>query len=390
MSTATPPAPPPPPSAPAAPAEAPPLPGPASPPLVDPAREAARADRRRAFRVGLVALLSAGILAALLVVTGPLAVVRGRSLAVDFAFVGPIKPGAPVRISGIVVGAVRSVELLAGQDPAAGPDKMVRVHARIEERAMPAVTERARFRVTTLGVLGEHYLDVEPVTGGTPLVDGARVDGESLARPDLLLARASGLLERADALVPSSPEALALMRSLSSLLARLDAVLAAPGDDAGPGAGDDMRALLADLRALIHGAAVGVGDGNALRQSVDRLPAVLAKAERLEDALHEGGAGALVAEARTSLARLDHTLELVGDAPLLDPAKQEQLRVEVGAALRSLDALARRGDRLLRVVEQGEGGAGALFWDEEMAADLKAVLGGLRENPVRFLLGREQ
>lgn len=384
------------PSPPAPPPAPPPGPPPGSPPsteptpapaaLVDPTREAARADRRRAFRVGLVALLSTAILASLLVVTGPLAVLHGRDLAVDFAFAGPIKPGAPVRISGIVVGAVQSVELLAGQDLAAGPDKMVRVHARVEERAMPVVTERARFRVTTLGVLGEHYLDVEPRPGGTPLPDGARVDGESLARPDLLLPRAAGLLERADAFLPSSPEAAELVRSLSSLLSRLDDVLAG---DAGPGADDDVRGLLADLRALVRGAAVGIGDGKALRRSVDRLPAVLDKAEQLEDALQEGGAGALVGEARASLARLDRTLELVGDAPLLDRDKQEQLRVEVGAAMRSLDALSRRGDRLLRVVEQGQGGAGKLFWDESVAADLKAVLSGLRENPMRFLLGRE-
>lgn len=351
----------------------------------DPMQEAARQDRRRAFRVGLVSLIGLGILVALLVLTGPLAVVRGRNVSVDFAFAGPIKPGASVRISGVVVGAVQSVELLAGKDPAAGPEKMVRVHARIEERAASAVTTRARFRVTTLGVLGEHYLDVEPIAGGVVLVDGARVDGESIARADLLLARAARLLERADDLLPSSPEALALMKSAGSLLGRLDELLRNEG---AAETTSELRALIADLRTVVHGAAIGIGDGTSLKRSMDRLPVVLDKAERLEDAVDPTDLGPLLRDARASLARLDRTLELVEAAPLLEPARQEQLRADVSSAMRSIDAVSRRADGLLQVVERGDGGAGQLFWDETAARDLRELLRGLRENPVRFFLGR--
>lgn len=349
-----------------------------------------RTSSRRLARVAIVLGISVAILSALIIATGPLDVVGGKTVRVDFSFAGPIKTGASVRIAGVVVGAVRSVDLLYGQDAEAGPDKMVRVTAKLEDRAAAALSDKASFRVTTLGVLGEHYLDVEPVRGGTPLQDNARVDGIAGARPDLLLSRASGLLERAEELLPTSPEARELMKSMAALMARLDTLLG-DGDGgatspANAQAVDDVRALVKDLRTLIHGAAIGVGDGNALRRTLDRMPGVLERTEALEASLDDAQVAQLVVEARTTLSRLDKTLALVDAAPLLEPAKQEQLRVDVAAAMRSIDAVAKRGDRLLGVVEAKKGGAGKLFWDEQAADDLRAVLSGLRKDPVRFLL----
>ena len=68
------------------------------------------------WRVGAVVLLSLAVLLGALVATGPLRVFSGQRLAVDYAFIGPVKPGAAVRLSGMVVGSVEDVELLAGTD----------------------------------------------------------------------------------------------------------------------------------------------------------------------------------------------------------------------------------------------------------------------------------
>ncbi len=323
-------------------------------------------DRRRAVRVGLAFLASVAVLLALLIVTGPLAIVQGSTVRVDFAYCGPIKPGAAVRLSGVVVGVVHDVELLLGQDHAAGPDKMVRVAAKIEPRAMGALTDRARFYVTTLGVLGEHYLDVEPAVGGAPLTDGARVDGVTLARADLLLPRAAGLLGRADDLLPSSPEVLELLRAASSLVKQVDALL---GNEAATQTAGELAALAV-----------------AVRKSLERLPGVLERADRLAVGLDQAGLAELVTDARALSERLRTTLDRVDRAPLLDPDKQEQVRRELSAALVTIDEAGRRADRLMGAVETKQGAAGKLFWDEAAARDLGAVLRGLREDPVRFFL----
>ncbi|MBI1944416.1 MAG: MCE family protein [Deltaproteobacteria bacterium] len=323
-------------------------------------------DRRRAVRVGLAFLAAVAVLLGLLVVTGPLAIVQGSTVKVDFAYCGPIKPGAAVRLSGVVVGVVRDVELLLGQDQAAGADRMVRVVATIEQRAMGAITEQARFYVTTLGVLGEHYLDVEPVAGGALLKDGARVDGVTLARADLLLPRAASLLGRADELLPSSPEVLELLRAASSLMKQIDALL---GNEKAAAAASELQALAV-----------------AVRKSLERLPGLLERADRLALSLDQAGVAELVQDARVVSGRVQKTLDRLDQAPLLEPDKQEQLRKELSAALIAIDEAGRRADRLMAAVETKQGGAGKLFWDEAAAADLKAVLKGLREDPVRFLL----
>lgn len=327
-------------------------------------------DRRRAVRVGLAFLVAVAVLLGLLIVTGPLAIVRGSTVKVDFAYCGPIKPGAAVRLSGVVVGVVQDVELLLGQDRQAGPDRMVRVIARIEPRAMSALTEQARFYVTTLGVLGEHYLDVEPVAGGALLADGGRVHGVTLARADLLLPRAASLLGRADELLPSSPEVLELVRATGSLVKQIDGLLS----------GDQAAAAAGELQALAV----------AVRKSLERLPGMLERADRLALSLDQAGVAELVQDARLLSTRMHKTLDRLDQAPLLEPGKQEQLRKELSAALTAIDEAGRRADRLMNAVETKQGAAGKLFWDEAAASDLKAVLKGLREDPVRFLLQKRE
>jgi ABC-type transporter Mla subunit MlaD len=340
-------------------------------------------ERRRALVVGALVLVSVLVLLALLLLLGPARMLSGRELAVDFGYAGPIKPGASVRVAGIVVGSVTSVELL----PSAEPGRLVRVRARIKDEAAGLVTDKARFYVTTLGVLGEHYLDVEPGRGGTPLAQGAVVEGVTLPRPDLLLPRAAGLLERADALLPSSPEAMELMRQAAALMKRVDTLLASSDATVLTA---DAKALLEDLRGLVHGAAVGVGDGVALRRSLERMPGVLERTDRLEASiqttLEETDLKGLLGDVRTATAKASSLADRLQQSPLLPPERQEELRTELLAALRAIDTAGRRADRLMAVIEQKKGGAGKLFWDEAVADDLKSALRELRENPMKLLL----
>ena len=300
-------------------------------------------------------------------------------------FCGPIKPGASVRVAGVVVGVVDDVVLLAGTDTAAGPLAMVRVRARVEQQVAHLLTGGTRFYVTTLGVLGEHYLDIDPAPGPL-LADGARVDGVTLARADLLLPRASALLERADALLPSSPEVKRLMTTTASLLEALDAVLKDETQQQQLKDGlKDATALVDDLRVLVKGAAVGIGDGKALKSTLEGLPPVLEKTGRLEDTLLQAELTAFVTEARTTLKRTDGLLSALEKGPASDPKLQTKVVADLTITLESLDAAARRAERLLGKIERSEGAAGQLFHDDDVAKDFKAILRGFREDPMKFI-----
>jgi hypothetical protein len=201
------------------------------------------------------------------------------------------------------------------------------------------------------------------------------------------LPRASALLDRAEGLLPGSPELQRLMTTAGSLLTTLDALLR---DDARRGelAGDvaDVRALVLDLRGLVRSASTALGDGRALKASLEALPPVLQKTAQVEDAVLQAELAAFIGEARGVLKRTSPLLDGLGAGPAGNADEQRRLVTQLVATLRSLDAAAVRADRLLGVVEARRGAAGRLFYDEGVADDLAGVLKALRADPLKFLL----
>lgn len=338
------------------------------------------------WRVGAVVVLALAVLLAALVVTGPLRVLSGQKLALDYGYIGPLKPGAAVRLAGMVVGSVEDVELLAGLHESAGPDVMVRVHVRLDEKALPVVTDRARYYVTTLGVLGEHYVDIEPGRGGQPLPDGAVVRGVDLARTDLLLPRAAALLELLRELLDEGrPEALELLRRVGDVLRRLDRLLD-PGE--GTALADEAKAALTDAREVLAGLRVFVGDGEELRAALGEARGVLWEGAQVSRELREAEVGALLREGRVALGKVDTTVDKLNDSLVTDGRRQRELAHTFEKTFWELEELSTTATKLLIALERGEGAMGKAFQDEQLIDDLKAVLRQLRKNPAGLLFPR--
>jgi len=362
------------------------------------------------LRVGVLVSLSAVVLLATLMLTGPCGVHFGKRVAVDYAFAGPIKRGAAVRVSGQVVGAVEEVEFLAGQHAQAGEDIMVRVHLNVDERAWPVLTDKARYYVTTLGVLGEHYVDIEPKRGGTPLKDGDVVRGVDLARADLLLPRVAGMTEIFKDLVDNQREDVTrLMRVTSTLLTRVDDILKEADIDEMQ---RETEAMLAQTRDVLKALHTAVGDGQQLQSALSsstralhRADALLAQVSPKEArAFYEQSQGALVdgraalsegrvalgegrealAEGRVTLRKVDGALDDVKGGPLTDAKRQKELARTFEKTFVALEKLSLRADRLMKTIEKREGAVGKAFYDEQLTKDLKEVLGKMRENPVNL------
>ena len=350
------------------------------------------------LRVGAAVIAAAAILLVTLTLTGPCGLTSGQPLAVDFGFAGPIKKGAAVRVAGVVVGTVDRVEFLAGQDPKAGPDVMVRVHALFEDRAKPILTTRAKFYVTTLGVLGEHYLDLNPSPGGTPLAPGAVVRGTDLARADLLLQRAAGLLEMGDAMIGEHrPQVVELVQTLSALLSTLNETLQSADKDA---LAAESKAILQEVRGVLGALNTALGDGSTAKAMIPLASKTLARADGVmarldalpvEDIVSEGrealseGRDAL-GEGRSTLKKVDGALDGIAGGPLVDAKRQQQLARTFEKTFVELEVVAARADRLLKMIEQQEGAVGEAFHDKELVTDLKAVLKAFRESPMKMFL----
>src|ERR1700733_7951770 len=101
-------------------------------------------ERSIEVKVGVLILLSIGVLAAFVLVMGGLSFRSSYPLFVDFDNPGALQTGAPVRIAGVKVGKVDELAFKGGaRDTATGRRTLVRAKLAIEERAASSIHDDA-------------------------------------------------------------------------------------------------------------------------------------------------------------------------------------------------------------------------------------------------------
>lgn len=92
---------------------------------------------------------------------------NGYQIEVEFEHVGGLRPGAPVQMSGVDIGRVRSVELT--------PKGTVMVHLNIKNGT--GLNAGSTVVISTAGVLGEKMIEIIPGEDVSPLVSGTKLYG---------------------------------------------------------------------------------------------------------------------------------------------------------------------------------------------------------------------
>ena len=133
---------------------------------------AAAARRRRAgrspFAVGLIALVVLAILV-FLGFTKDIPFTQGHQVKAVFESANSLRPGSPVRIAGVEVGKVKTVD---GQE---GSDNAV-VTMEIEESGLPLHTDATAKIRPRIFLEGNFFVDLRPGTPGAPELD----DGDTI------------------------------------------------------------------------------------------------------------------------------------------------------------------------------------------------------------------
>ncbi len=250
---------------------------------------------------------------------------------------GGVRQGDPVRVAGMEVGRVQRVELRPGAE---WP-----VLFRIGLDSEILVTERASARLTTDGLLGTPYLEIQPgAEGEAPLPQGAPIMGievvssvdamsglgelsdsagvaveEVTALLQNLNARIGPLLERfemllSDANIASISDSLSAMRDtmqeagprLNDLLARLDgvAVQLEAGVAGVPPLTEDLQGLVADLRTALG------PDGERLASLLDSAGSSVSSME-----MNRGELEAMLRDLRQATANLKAFTEAIQERP---------------------------------------------------------------------------
>lgn len=271
-----------------------------------PGRARTPLSARDPFRVGLVAVVVAALVAGGVVLLSVVSLGASTYTAVISHTAG-LRPGEDVQVHGVPVGEVRAVELRATD---------VLVTFTVEDGIELGTSTRAAVKVATL--LGTHYLEVDPSGDGT-LAEG-RIPLERTSVPYNLQDVLEGGTQRLEEL-----DAPRLARALTAA----SRTLAAAGDDVGP-------ALQGVARLSEQVAARSGQTGELLRA-----------AEQVSRRLHESDADitGLMQQAtlvlREVTARRQAIRRLLQETTTLAQALTmivEETRADVGPTLRDLDA----------------------------------------------------
>jgi len=330
------------------------------------------------IKVGLLVLLSAGLLAAFIFVLGNFSTHKGKTFYVDFTFVGNLAKGAPVKVSGIKVGKVQSIEFLAGKyDPKVKRRVYVRLKLWVENRALPAIRSDSEFYINTEGVLGEQYVEITPGTMGDKMHPGVRsaqvMLGKAPPRADLIVARLYSFLDVVTKLLEDQKDNIGeAIRNTTKTLNTANDILVENREQ---------------IHKLLQTGETLAGEATLLAKSFRRGVGNGAKLERLLDRT-DRVTGVLAKRLDPTLDRVDRALDAtVKVAGLVGPKERDKLMAVLDRVVR----LADRADRIagnalavIRRIRKGQGTAGALVMNRELYEDLKELVRDLRRNPWKF------
>jgi phospholipid/cholesterol/gamma-HCH transport system substrate-binding protein len=334
-------------------------------------------DRSIEIKVGLLIMVAIGLFAAFVLVMGQINFQPKYRAFVDFDNPGGVTTGSAVRVAGVKVGRVESIQYRGGQfNPQTHQrEPLVRIELTLEKRYANAIRTNSVFYVTTQGVLGEQFIQIDPGSAEKPVLEEGAV-ARALAPPrlDMLLAESYELLH----------SGVMVLR--------------------------DNRQEIAEMFTGLHDTLQGTGE--FFKRNQDRLDRIAARTEQLVTETNE-----LLVAARSKyvdgpqvtriLDRVEHTTEIVSREvdPLLQDVRETlantaRLSKTVGAAdqqtkIRAVIAdtaeIATRakaavGDAqsIVAKIRHGEGSVGALVMDEQIYDDIQEMTRDLKHNPWKF------
>jgi phospholipid/cholesterol/gamma-HCH transport system substrate-binding protein len=333
-------------------------------------------ERSIEVKVGALILVSLAILGGFILVMGGLTFQKTYAVYVDFDNPGALQSGAAVRIAGVKVGSVESLQFLGKVDPGTGRRVLVRTRVAIERRVKDAIHADADFYVTAQGVLGEQFLAIDPGSQEkAPLAEGAIVKGIDPPRLDLFLAKAYELLDTTLGALRNNRDALGdiiantagLLRGLNVIVTgnreRIDRIMA------------NVEETTVETKSLAHDARVNYVDSPKLLRTVDNIDKLTAQIQ--EDA------GPMLKDAREALANVNRLSGTVGDAK-----QQERIRKALGDLAQLAEranATAADAQAIVSHIKTGKGTVGALVMDEAIYDDMQEMVRDLKHNPWKFL-----
>jgi len=296
-----------------------------------------------------------------------------------------LREGAPVRLSGVDIGNVTAVRIVGGK-----PLTPVEVTMKVSTKYAFNLRKDSVTMLSTAGILGETYVDVESSTA----------KGPEAADGDTLTTREAPALE--DVVRASQ----GTLQNIDTLLKRVDRIMAFIESGQGsigkviysPVLYDQLNATVVEFKGLVDDIQSGKGSIGPLLTSDEAYKKAMAAIDKLNvivDDLQQGKgtAGKLLKDpvlfdnANKTIANVRQLTDDInaGKGALGKFSHDQEFADKLQTTINNLAALS---DRL----EKGEGTAGMLFKDpglynnsNQMLVETRELVKAIRENPKKYL-----
>jgi len=202
------------------------------------------ARRDEEIKVGALLIVAIVLFLAALVLVGGVNLLRKKKVTYTtyFRFAGGVEPGNFVRFGGLKVGTVRSADI--------DPEDSTRIRVRFEVNDGTPLRADSRARISTLGFLGENYIEVSPGTRAAALLKpGSEIPAVEIVQLADILNNVNSISVSADKLVKVVDDRfLVLADNANQLMNNLNAVVSPENRQRLDSALANVDALLAELR----------------------------------------------------------------------------------------------------------------------------------------------
>jgi len=150
-----------------------------------------------------------------------------NSLRVAYNFAGGIEVGSPVRVMGIKVGKVKSIDFEPDLKMPNGEEVKLVISIAISKRAWNSIRHDSRFYINIAGVIGEKFLEITPGSmGEREFSSGELVRGEDPPRVDQLLSQSYALAGKVMELIEKNEgSVIQTIETMNKLVTNFDKVL---------------------------------------------------------------------------------------------------------------------------------------------------------------------
>lgn len=180
-------------------------------------------------------------------------------LKIQYNFAGGIEVGSPVRVMGIKVGKVKSIDFRPSMKTDSGEDANLLISISVSKEAWKTISSDSQFYINLAGVIGEKFLEITPGTAaGNALEDGQTVRGVDPPRIDQLISQGYGLAGKLlDMVERNEGTVVGTLEKLEKFLAQMNQTLALleriSQNKEIPGMVSDLKTIVADIKPLTSG-----------------------------------------------------------------------------------------------------------------------------------------